>query len=167
MSNSKEKGIVVGLDIGTTKIVCMVGSKNEYGKIEILGMGKSESVGVTRGVVSNIDKTVGSIKTAVAEAEAQSGVNIRVVNVGIAGQHIKSLQHRGEKIRHTVEDEIAQVDIDSLIVSEAYVGKNLVMKRFRARARGRGAKILKPFSELTIIVREVEEVSAENNSEAA
>ena len=56
------------------------------------------------------------------------------------------------------------LDIDSLIVSEAYVGKNLVMKRFRARARGRGAKILKPFSELTIIVREVEEVSAENNS---
>ena len=115
MSNSKEKNIVVGLDIGTTKIVCMVGSKNEYGKIEILGMGKSESVGVTRGVVSNIDKTVGSIKTAVAEAEAQSGVDIRVVNVGIAGQHIKSLQHRGEKIRHTVEKEIAQVDIDSLI----------------------------------------------------
>jgi large subunit ribosomal protein L22 len=59
------------------------------------------------------------------------------------------------------------LDIDSLIVSEAYVGKNLVMKRFRARARGRGAKILKPFSELTIVVREVEEVSAENNSEAA
>jgi cell division protein FtsA len=115
MSNSKEKNIVVGLDIGTTKIVCMVGSKNEYGKIEILGMGKSESVGVTRGVVSNIDKTVGSIKTAVAEAEAQSGVDIRVVNVGIAGQHIKSLQHRGEKIRHTVEKEISQVDIDSLI----------------------------------------------------
>ena len=59
------------------------------------------------------------------------------------------------------------LDIDSLIVSEAYVGKNLVIKRFRARARGRGAKILKPFSELTIVVREVEEVSAENNSEAA
>jgi cell division protein FtsA len=115
MSNSKGKDIVVGLDIGTTKIVCMVGSKNEFGKIEILGMGKSESVGVTRGVVSNIDKTVGSIKTAGAEAEAQSGVDIRVVNVGIAGQHIKSLQHRGEKIRHTVEEEIAQVDIDSLI----------------------------------------------------
>jgi cell division protein FtsA len=115
MSNSKEKDIVVGLDIGTTKIVCMVGSKNEFGKIDILGVGKSESVGVTRGVVSNIDKTVDSIKTAVAEAEAQSGVNIRVVNVGIAGQHIKSLQHRGEKIRHTVEEEIAQVDIDSLI----------------------------------------------------
>ncbi|MAS51773.1 MAG: cell division protein FtsA [Flavobacteriales bacterium] len=115
MSNSREKDIVVGLDIGTTKIVCMVGSKNEFGKIEILGMGKSESVGVTRGVVSNIDKTVDSIKTAVAEAEAQSGVNIRIVNVGIAGQHIKSLQHRGEKIRHDGEDEITQVDIDGLI----------------------------------------------------
>ena len=115
MSNSREKDIVIGLDIGTTKIVCMVGSKNEFGKIEILGMGKSESVGVTRGVVSNIDKTVDSIKTAVAEAEAQSGVNIRIVNVGIAGQHIKSLQHRGEKIRHDGEDEIAQVDIDGLI----------------------------------------------------
>ncbi len=107
--------IVVGLDIGTTKIVCMVGRRNEFGKIEILGMGKSESVGVTRGVVSNIDKTVDSIKTAVAEAEAQSGVDIRVVNVGIAGQHIKSLQHRGERIRHSYEDEIGQVDVDGLI----------------------------------------------------
>ena len=107
--------IVVGLDIGTTKIVCMVGRRNEFGKIEILGMGKSESVGVNRGVVSNIDKTVDSIKTAVAEAEAQSGVDIRVVNVGIAGQHIKSLQHRGERIRHSYEDEIGQVDVDILI----------------------------------------------------
>lgn len=51
------------------------------------------------------------------------------------------------------------LDIDSLVVSEAYVGKNLVMKRFRARARGRGAKILKPFSEITIVVREVEEAA--------
>tara|TARA_Y100001954_G_scaffold239642_1_gene317459 strand:- start:2091 stop:3386 length:1296 start_codon:yes stop_codon:yes gene_type:complete len=107
--------IVVGLDIGTTKIVCMVGRRNEFGKIEILGMGKTESVGVTRGVVSNIDKTVDSIKTAVAEAEAQSGVDIRVVNVGIAGQHIKSLQHRGERIRHSYDDEIGQVDVDGLI----------------------------------------------------
>ena len=51
------------------------------------------------------------------------------------------------------------LDIDSLVVAEAYVGKNLVMKRYRARARGRGAKILKPFSELTIVVREVEEAA--------
>lgn len=107
--------IVVGLDIGTTKIVCMVGRRNEFGKIEILGIGKTESVGVTRGVVSNIDKTVESIKTAVAEAEAQSGVDIGYVNVGIAGQHIRSLQHRGERIRHSYEEEIAQIDVDGLI----------------------------------------------------
>lgn len=61
--------IVVGLDIGTTKIACFVGRKNEHGKIEILSMGKTESLGVTRGVVSNIEKTVQSIKTAVAEAQ--------------------------------------------------------------------------------------------------
>ena len=81
--------IVVGLDIGTTKIVAMVGRRNEYGKIEILGMGKSDSIGVSRGVVSNIEKTVNSIRLAVEEAEAKSGVDINVVNVGIAGQHIK------------------------------------------------------------------------------
>jgi cell division protein FtsA len=107
--------IVVGLDIGTTKIVAIVGRRNEFGKIEILGMGKSESYGVARGVVQNIDKTVEAIKTAVAEAEAKSGVNIKVVNVGIAGQHIKSVQHRGIKTRSSVEEEIAQKDIDSLI----------------------------------------------------
>lgn len=107
--------IVVGLDIGTTKIVAIVGRKNEHGKLEILGMGKSESIGVSRGVVSNIDKTVQSIKTAVEEAENKSGVDIKVVNVGIAGQHIKSLQHRGIKVRHNVDDEIGQHDIDALV----------------------------------------------------
>ncbi len=107
--------VIVGLDIGTTKIVCIVGRRNEYGKIEILGMGRSESVGVTRGVVSNIEKTVQSIKTAVTEAENQSGIDIRSVNVGIAGQHIKSLQHRGIKMRNSLEEEISQKDIDALI----------------------------------------------------
>ena len=107
--------IIVGLDIGTTKIACLVGRKTEHGKIEILGMGKSESVGVTRGVVSNIEKTVQSIRTAVEEAEAKSGVEIHVVNVGIAGQHIKSLQHRGIRTRNSLDDEIGQTDIDALI----------------------------------------------------
>jgi cell division protein FtsA len=107
--------IVVGLDIGTTKIVAIVGRRNEFGKIEILGMGKSESFGVARGVVQNIDQTVQSIRTAVAEAESKSGVDIKVVNVGIAGQHIKSMQSRGSKTRATHEDEIAQKDIDALI----------------------------------------------------
>jgi cell division protein FtsA len=107
--------IVVGLDIGTTKIVAMVGRKNEHGKLEILGMGRSDSLGVTRGVVANIEKTVQSIKDAVTEAENRSGVDIRIVNVGIAGQHIKSLQHRGIRVRNSLDDEISQEDIDLLI----------------------------------------------------
>jgi cell division protein FtsA len=109
--------IVVGLDIGTTKIACIVGRKTEHDKIEILSMGKCESVGVTRGVVSNIEKTVQSIKTAVAEAESRvdGELHVRVVNVGIAGQHINSLQHRGMLMRNDLDREIAQEDIDALI----------------------------------------------------
>lgn len=109
------ENIVVGLDIGTTKVVCMVGRKNEFNKIEVLGLGKSESLGVTRGVVSNIEKTVSAIREAVEEAEDKAAVDIRVVNVGIAGQHIKSLQHRGVHTRKSVADEINQIDIDALI----------------------------------------------------
>ena len=88
--------IIVGLDIGTTKIACIVGRRTEHNKIEILSMGKAESVGVTRGVVSNIEKTVQSIKMAVEQAQERvdGKLNVHVVNVGIAGQHINSLQHR-------------------------------------------------------------------------
>ena len=107
--------IVVGLDIGTTKIACLVGRKTEHDKIEILGVGKAPSLGVTRGVVSNIEKTVQSIRAAVEEAETKSGVEINVVNVGIAGQHIKSLQHRGMITRDTIDEEISQKDVDELI----------------------------------------------------
>ncbi|MDG1914814.1 MAG: cell division protein FtsA [Crocinitomix sp.] len=109
--------IVVGLDIGTTKIACIVGRKTEHDKIEILSMGKSESVGVTRGVVSNIEKTVQSIRAAVEEAEGKvdGELQVRVVNVGIAGQHINSLQHRGMLIRGNLDREIDQTDVDALI----------------------------------------------------
>ena len=93
----------------------MVGRKNEFGKIEILGYGKAESIGVKRGVVANIDQTVQSISQAVSEAESVSGVDIKYVNVGIAGQHIKSLQHRGIRTRRSLDDEISQSDIDALI----------------------------------------------------
>lgn len=106
---------IVGLDIGTTKIAAIVGRRNEHGKIEILGYGRTESIGVKRGMVSNIENTVQSIKLAVEEAEAKSNVEIKYVNVGIAGQHIKSLQHRGNLIRSNADDEIAQQDIDTLI----------------------------------------------------
>ncbi|HTX88776.1 MAG TPA: cell division protein FtsA [Bacteroidales bacterium] len=110
----KTSEIIVGLDIGTTKIAIIVGRKNEYGKIEILGCGKTPSIGVKRGVVSNIENTVQSIRDAVTEASQKSGVDIKYVNVGIAGQHIKSLQHRGSIIRKDSETEISQEDIDSL-----------------------------------------------------
>jgi cell division protein FtsA len=109
--------VIVGLDIGTTKIACFVGTKNEHGKIEILSMGTSESLGVMRGMVSNIDKTVQSIQKAVQETQerVEGDLMIRSVNVGIAGQHIKSLQHRGIHTRNESTDEISQVDIDALI----------------------------------------------------
>ncbi|GEO03963.1 cell division protein FtsA [Adhaeribacter aerolatus] len=111
MQNDK---IVVGLDIGTTKICALVGRKNEFGKLEILGMGKAVSEGVVRGIVSNIDKTVDAIKKAIKQAEEQSGINIGVVNVGIAGQHIKSLQHNGSITRSSTDQEITVDDVNRL-----------------------------------------------------
>ncbi|MBP6313446.1 MAG: cell division protein FtsA [Flavobacteriales bacterium] len=111
--------IVAGLDIGTTKIACIVGRKNEQGKIEILGMGKAKSDGVSRGVVANIQKTVESITAAVKMAEDSAGVEITTVNVGIAGQHIRSMQHRGMKMRESNDEEITQNDID-LLIDETY-----------------------------------------------
>jgi cell division protein FtsA len=111
----EHSGIIVGLDIGTTKIAAIVGRRNEFGKVEVMGMGRSESLGVMRGMVANIEKTVSSIKEAIAEAEAKSGVEISDVNVGIAGQHIKSMQHRGMITRSSTIDEISQRDIDAII----------------------------------------------------
>ncbi len=105
--------IVVGLDIGSTKICALVGRKDKFGKIEILGMGKAESHGVIRGVVTNIDKTVNAIGEAIEEAEKTSGTLIRVVNVGIAGQHIKSITQRGSISRNT-DDEITIEDVKRL-----------------------------------------------------
>ncbi len=113
----EEPEIIVGLDIGTTKIACIVGRINEYGKVEIIGMGRSESLGVRSGVVSNINQTVDSIKRAVEIATEKSGTEIGEVLVGIAGQHIRSLQHRGMLTRKSkdLEEEISQKDIDDLI----------------------------------------------------
>ncbi|MBC8487140.1 MAG: cell division protein FtsA [Bacteroidetes bacterium] len=111
----KSSEIIVSLDIGTSKIASIVGRRDEHGKIEILGHGRTESIGVKRGVVSNIENTVNSIRTVIEEASQKSGVNIKYVNVGIAGQHIKSLQHRGGIIRQNYEEEISQEDVDTLL----------------------------------------------------
>lgn len=109
--------IIVGLDIGTTKICAIVGRRNEHGKLEILGMGKADSQGVLRGDIVNIEKTITSIRTAIQNAEANSGVEIKEVYVGIAGQHIKSMQSRGQKVRTGAELQrtINKEDIDDMI----------------------------------------------------
>ena len=109
------QNISVGLDIGTTKIVAMIGRKNEYDKLEILGIGKSKSLGVHRGVVNNITQTIQSIQQAVLESETNSGLKIGEVTVGIAGQHIRSLQHSDYITRENSELVINEEDIDRLI----------------------------------------------------
>ena len=107
--------VVVALDIGTTKVCCLAGRKTSHGKLEIIGVGKVDSVGVLRGVVSNIEKTVKAIREAVEIAERQAKMKFQVVHVGIAGQHIKSLQHRGILTRESDHTEIASRDIDRIV----------------------------------------------------
>jgi cell division protein FtsA len=116
--------IVVGLDIGTTKIAAIVGRRNEFGKIEVLGYGHTESIGVRRGVITNIENTVNSILTAVKDAQETSKVTIRTVNVGIAGQHIRSIQHRTSTIRENPDNVISQVDIDRFTSSIYNIAMN-------------------------------------------
>ena len=105
----------VGLDIGTTKIVALVGKKNEYNKVEILGLGKSKSLGVHRGVVNNITQTIQSIQKAIDEANSNSGCVIGDVVVGIAGQHIRSIQHSDYITRENPESVIDDEDIQRLV----------------------------------------------------
>ena len=117
---SAETKIIVGLDIGTTKVCAIVGHKNGHGKIEVLGMGKAESLGVIRGEVRNIEKTVKAIMEAVDKAKQSLQKNnikieINSVHVGIAGQHIKSVQHRNSISLGNTDEEINKDDIDRLI----------------------------------------------------
>ena len=111
----EQKNISVGLDIGTTKIVALVGRKNEFNKVEVLGIGKSKSLGVHRGVVNNITQTIQSIQHAVEEAKINSGYNVIDVSVGIAGQHIRSIQHSDYITRENPESVIDEDDIQKLI----------------------------------------------------
>ena len=111
----EQSNFSVGLDIGTTKIVALVGKKNEYNKVEILGLGKSKSLGVHRGVVNNITQTIQSIQKAIDEANSNSGCVIKDVVVGIAGQHIRSIQHSDYITRENPESVINDEDIQRLI----------------------------------------------------
>ncbi|MBY0347879.1 MAG: cell division protein FtsA [Hydrotalea flava] len=114
-----ESPIIVGLDIGTTKIAVIAGRKNEQGKLEILGFGKANSNGVHHGQVLNIDQAIKSIQQALENcAKSNPELLIEDVYVGIAGYHIKSLQTRGDIVRQDPEIEIQQKEIDQLIADQ-------------------------------------------------
>jgi cell division protein FtsA len=113
---NNEQPIIVGLDIGTTKIAVIAGRKNEYGKLEILGFGRANSNGVKHGQVLNIDETIKAIRTALENCYASNpNLEVNEVYVGIAGHHIKSLQTRGDIVRHDTENEISYKEINQLI----------------------------------------------------
>ncbi|NBV29968.1 MAG: cell division protein FtsA [Chitinophagaceae bacterium] len=113
---NNQNPIIVGLDIGTTKIAVIAGRKNEFGKLEILGFGKANSNGVKHGQVLNIDETIKAIRTALDNCFASNpNLEIGEVYVGIAGHHIKSLQTRGDMVRHRTDEEVTQKEIDKLI----------------------------------------------------
>jgi len=115
-----EQPIIVGLDIGTTKIAVIAGRKNEFGKLEILGFGKANSNGVKHGQVLNIDETIKAIKQALENClDVNPELNINDVYVGVAGHHIKSLQTRGDIVRENEEEEITQAEVD-ILVSKQY-----------------------------------------------
>jgi len=111
---TKEK-FLAAVDIGTTKIVAIVGKQTENKKLEILGMSKTGSKGVKRGVVLNIEETVNAIQSTVDEVRKQTGISFKEVFVGIAGQHIKSVRNRGYFNRDSYDDEITKADIQRLV----------------------------------------------------
>lgn len=114
--NNEQQPIIVGLDIGTTKIAAIAGRKNEFGKLEIIGFGRANSNGVKHGQVLNIDETIKAIQLALDNCYASNpDLEIHEVYVGIAGHHIKSLQTRGDIVRHDTNEEITQREIDQLI----------------------------------------------------
>ena len=116
---NQEQPIIVGLDIGTTKIAAIAGRKNEFGKLEILGFGRANSNGVQHGMVLNIDQTIKAIQTALENCYASNpNLEINEVYVGIAGHHIKSLQTRGDIVRQNLDEEIAQSEIDRLVADQ-------------------------------------------------
>jgi len=111
-----ESPIIVGLDIGTTKIAAIAGRKNEFGKLEILGFGRANSSGVQHGQVLNIDQTIKAIQQALTNCyESNPDLEVKEVYVGIAGHHIKSLQTRGDMVRQEPDNEIQGWEIDQLV----------------------------------------------------
>lgn len=117
--SSNEAPIIVGLDIGTTKIAAIAGRKNKYGQLEILGFGRANSNGVQHGQVLNIDQTIKAIHIALQNCiDSNPSLEITEVYVGIAGHHIKSLQTRGDMVRQDPDNEIQEWEIEQLIQNQ-------------------------------------------------
>jgi len=112
---AKMNEYVAAIDLGTTKIVTLIGKKNPNGKFQIVSQSKTPSTGIKRGVVLNIEETVASIQRTVEEVQTQSGIILSDVFVGIAGQHIRSIKNRGYINRDNVEREISAEDVQKLI----------------------------------------------------
>ena len=106
-----EDNVFVGLDIGTTKIACIISELDSSGELKIVGVGVSPSDGLRKGVVVNIDKTVRSIQKAVEEAELMAGVDVDSVWVGIAGDHIRAINSRGVVAISRDDNEITELDV--------------------------------------------------------
>ncbi|MBI3187550.1 MAG: cell division protein FtsA [Gammaproteobacteria bacterium] len=113
MSRRSDKNLIVGLDIGTSKVVAIVGEITPEGQIEIVGLGSHPSRGLKKGVVVNIESTVQSIQRAIEEAELMAGCQINSVYAGIAGSHIKSLNSHG--IVAIKNREVSEEDLDRVI----------------------------------------------------
>lgn len=115
MAKERERNLIVGLDIGTSKVAAIVGEVNENGEVEVIGIGTTPSRGLKKGVVINLESTVSSIQRAVEEAELMAGCEITSVYAGIAGSHIKSLNSHG--IVAIKNKEVSQYDIGRVIDS--------------------------------------------------
>jgi cell division protein FtsA len=115
----QRNNILAAIDIGTTKIVTIVGRLNDSARLEIIGLSKTPSKGVKRGAVLNIEEAVNAIRYTVEEVQKQVGFNVKEAYVGIAGQHIKSLRNRGYIMRDSYEEEITKSDTDR-ILAEMY-----------------------------------------------
>jgi cell division protein FtsA len=111
----QSKHLVAAIDIGTTKIVALAGRKNEFGKLEVIGLTKTESKGVRRGVVLNIEEAVQSIKIVVDDLATKHNITFSNVFVGIAGQHIRSVQNRDYLLRDSLDTEISTEDVQKLM----------------------------------------------------
>ena len=112
MPRAKGRHVIAGLDVGTTKICCVIAEWSPVGNLDIIGVGTSPSRGLRKGVVVNIDSTVESIKQAVGEAEEMAGVEIASVIAGVAGGHIRGINSRGVVAVSGKHREVNQTDID-------------------------------------------------------